>query len=972
MRRRKSLLLLLGLILISPSKSTSRAEAQVQHFRHGRGVRRIQAVDIRLPVFNYSAADQFADMQKSGSEGASRIKLDFFPDVSLSVNLKHVETLKNNTLVWYGHVEGTLYGDAAFVLSGNALTGSVTRGDGKIYELRTAEDGTQWSLEIDQSQLPGERDPFPMPENLSHTAALAEPDAASYSDDGSTIDVMVLYTPAARQAAGGSSAMQQMVQLGIALTNQGYINSGVIQRVRLVDTRETNYVEGANISTDLQRLSTANDGFLDDAMTLRDTYGADLVSLWVQTPESTCGVGYQMTNTSFSPQALSVIGFSVVEQDCATGNYTFGHEMGHNMGAAHARDDLNSNGQPPVGAYPYSYGYKQTTGVNKFRTIMAYDAGCVCPRIDYWSNPNVQYNGLPTGIDPNSTEGAANYLTLNNTRAIVANFRASASSTTTTDATGPQLTIRSPTNGQTVSSSSITISGTATDAGRGDSGILSVTINGVRANGDTAAGTGTAKWSGSLTLTNGANAITVVARDASANPNSTTVTITITLNTSTQTTSVTASTYHVFPQFADGRLADGTYYRTTVMIANTSNTSGTTCTLRLNGLTIDGLSTLTYTLGPNGWTISPTSGTQSFRSGYATLQCSVKVEAQLLYSFYSPSGTKLSEATVFSSPPAAWAQLLADGRGGSRVGIAIANDSDQSTTFAVTADDASGNQLGTTSLTLSARSSLAAFLDELLSIPPNTYGPVYVSSNTGMASVIGLRFTGDAFTTIPATSRSVVGATANTYHVFPQFADGVLSDGSYYRTTPMVSNPSSTDASCTLQLYGLTINGYNTYAVTLPRGAWTLETISSNQSLQSGYATLQCSASVEAQLLYSYYSPTGVKISEATVFSSAPSRQLQVLADAREGARLGLAIANDTDQTVTYSLVVGDATGNVVGMTNVTLEARSARAAFLDEFLPIPPGNYGQVLLSGNSGSASLIGLRFTGGNFTTIPETIR
>jgi hypothetical protein len=972
MRRRKSLLLLLGLILISLSKTASRAETQVQHFLHGRGVRRVEPVDIRLPVFNRFAAGQFAGTHKSGSEAASRIKLDFFPDVSLMVNLNQVETLKNNTLVWYGQVEGTLYGNATFVLSENALTGSVTRGDGKIYELRTAEDGTQWSLEIDQSQLPGERDPVAMPKNPSDAAALPEPDALAYGDDGSTIDVMVLYTPAARQAVGTTSSMQQMVQLAVALTNQGYANSGVIQRIRLVETREINYVEGANITTDLQRLASANDGFLDNALTLRDTLGADLVSLWVHTPESTCGIGYQMTNTSFSPSALSVVGFSVVEQACATANYTFSHEMGHNMGAAHARDDLTSNGQPPVGAYSYSFGYKQTSGINKFRTIMAYDAGCSCPRIDYWSNPNVAFNGLPTGIDSNSTQAAANYLTLNNTRTIVANFRASGGSTTTTDSTGPQLTITSHTNGQTVSSGAITISGTASDAGRGDSGISSVTVNGVRASGDTAVGTATANWSRSLTLTNGANAFTIVAKDASANQNSTTVTITITLNTSTETTSATASTYHVFPQFADGRMDDGTSYRTTVMIANTSRTSGTTCTLRLNGLTVDGSSTLTYTLVPNGWTISPTSGTQSFRSGYASLQCSVTVEAQLLYSFYSPSGAKLSEATVFSSPPAAWAQLLADGREGSRVGIAIANDSDQSTTYAITAGDASGSQLGSTSLTLGPRSSRAAFLDELLSIPSNSFGPVYVSSNSGMASIIGLRYTGTAFTTIPATSRSVVGATASTYHIFPQFADGILSDGTYYRTTLMISNPSSSEANCTLRLYGLTINGYNTYTVTLSTGAWSLEALSSTQSLRSGYATLQCSASVEAQLLYSFYSPAGAKISEATVFSSASSRELQLLADGREGARLGLAIANDTDEGTTYSLVVGDAAGNTVGTTSITLAARSARAAFLDEFLPIPPGNYGQVLLSSSGGSASLIGLRFTGGNFTTIPETIR
>src|SRR5206468_10004622 len=130
MRRRKSFRLLLGLILISLSKTASRAETQVQRFLHGRGVRRVEPVDVRLPVFNRFAADPFAETHKSGAEAASRIKLDFFPDVSLMVNLNHVETLTNNTLVWYGQVEGSLYGNATFVLSVNALRGSVTRGDG--------------------------------------------------------------------------------------------------------------------------------------------------------------------------------------------------------------------------------------------------------------------------------------------------------------------------------------------------------------------------------------------------------------------------------------------------------------------------------------------------------------------------------------------------------------------------------------------------------------------------------------------------------------------------------------------------------------------------------------------------------------------------------------------------------------------------------------------------------------------------
>ena len=95
------------------------------------------------------------------------------------------------------------------------------------------------------------------------------------------------------------------------------------------------------------------------------------------------------------------------------------------------------------------------------------------------------------------------------------------------DSTGPNLSINSHGNGQIVSSSVVTLFGTASDSGRGNNGISSVTVNGVAASGGTASGSGTANWSRSLTLSPGANNITVVARDNSPSRNSTTKSITL-------------------------------------------------------------------------------------------------------------------------------------------------------------------------------------------------------------------------------------------------------------------------------------------------------------------------------------------------------------------------------------------------------------------------------------------------------------
>src|SRR5207244_857135 len=96
----------------------------------------------------------------------------------------------------------------------------------------------------------------------------------------------------------------------------------------------------------------------------------------------------------------------------------------------------------------------------------------------------------------------------------------------------------------------------------------------------------------------------------------------------------------------------------------------------------------------------------------------------------------------------------------------------------------------------------------------------------------------------------------------------------------------------------------------------------------------------------------------------------QVLADSREGAQLGLAITNDSDQSISYSLAAGDSTGQPIGNTNITIAARSSSAKFLNQFLPsVPSDNFGQVVVAANNGAASVIALRYTGGAFTTIPS---
>ena len=464
--------------------------------------------------------------------------------------------------------------------------------------------------------------------------------------------------------------------------------------------------------------------------------------------------------------------------------------------------------------------------------------------------------------------------------------------------------------------------------------------------------------------------------------------------TSVLATTGTAGTFHVFPQMAVGRLSDGSYYNPSLIVASANGlplSSGITCTLRLYGMGSDlGVpSTLLIGVQPvsvRAQTLFTTAASAALRSGYATLQCPFEVEAQLIYSYHAANGRKLSEATVFSSPPSTASQLLADYRGGSRLGLAIANDSDVSATYTINVSNVDGVSVGSTSVTIAARGNRAAFLEDLIQLPLFSVGTsnpqfrVSISSSRP-ASVIGLRYTGNSFTTIPAVFPITASKTARSYHVFPQYADGVLGDGTSYQSTLMMINTTTATVNCTFGLRGLTVAGESSFSYVLTPGSWRILPSPAVQPFAAGYAALQCSDKVEAQLLYSYFASKVLKLSEATVFSSPVFSAAQIpLSAGFDNPQTGVAVANDSDVSWTYYATFFDFSGEVLGRISFTVPARSRHAEFVSEMRPTlyrPNGDrvgldaVSKIAISSlGGGTVSLIGLRYTGSIFTTLPET--
>ena len=245
----------------------------------------------------------------------------------------------------------------------------------------------------------------------------------------SNIDILVVYTPTARDKAGGTMAIENLIDLAVVETNQSYSNSGISQRLSLVDVQEVTYSEaGFNWSTTLSRLAGTSDGYMDGVHSLRDAACADAVVLIVGNTQY-CGMAYLMSNVSSS---FAGSAFSLVSYTCATGYYSFGHELGHNMGARH--DWYVDSSKTP---WAHSHGWVNPP--DRWRTVMAYNSECSasgfnCSRLQYWSNPLVSYGGDPMGVaagtKSNCSTGVAspdcdadNHLTLDKTALTFANFR---------------------------------------------------------------------------------------------------------------------------------------------------------------------------------------------------------------------------------------------------------------------------------------------------------------------------------------------------------------------------------------------------------------------------------------------------------------------------------------------------------------------------------------------------------------------
>ena len=349
----------------------------------------------RVRIARHELTAARADVETAG---AGRLLLNVRDGVRLDVDVERTSPTR-----WGYSLSGRAVGGSAgfvtLVVHEEAVAGSIWTPD-SAYELAYLGGGVHALRDV--TNAPPAECGGALPSELAaggRSGPSAQRGSADAADDGSVVDILVVWTPEAEELRGGEPQTLSAIDMSVAYTNDAFERSGAFVFLNLVGAEKVDYSEESR-GIDLRRLVDPADGYMDGIHDRRNALGADLV--------------YLLT-ARWSGQASS--------QFAVGGGNIFAHEVGHNFDILHERHE------PIIGARSYRHGF---TTRDCFRTIMSYGTECRGRQwIPFYASPwRYSFSGHALGVSRFSKERGARgpadaVLTLNRNRHRVANFRPS-------------------------------------------------------------------------------------------------------------------------------------------------------------------------------------------------------------------------------------------------------------------------------------------------------------------------------------------------------------------------------------------------------------------------------------------------------------------------------------------------------------------------------------------------------------------
>ncbi|GHV72505.1 hypothetical protein FACS1894201_02050 [Bacteroidia bacterium] len=334
---------------------------------------------------------------------SNALSIQLFSDLAVTANKTKVRTTAKGGIYWTGDVVGSEHGSLTLFLLNGYMVGTLRIGD-HVVDISPDANGDVNVVELNLINdaeheeacfRTGAETVDVATDDTESTSVPAKYSSILDTNGNYVIDVMILYPTEIANVMGGTlEARTAAIEYRIADANEIFENSEIGITFNLLH-HEINNVIDKNVTSvaDVRGATGIRD--------LRDMYGADIVSHWNYL--GSAGVGYLWSSAS----NVASTGFNTAKYSDVTSRYTFVHECGHNLGANHDRYEFREAANiARLSTSPYYHFGKVWTG---YRSIMAY-ANCTtvggtsnsesrCGRIKHFTNPDVMYNGVPTGVE---------------------------------------------------------------------------------------------------------------------------------------------------------------------------------------------------------------------------------------------------------------------------------------------------------------------------------------------------------------------------------------------------------------------------------------------------------------------------------------------------------------------------------------------------------------------------------------------
>ena len=299
--------------------------------------------------------------------GAARLLLNMDAELELGVAVERTSPTRWGYSL-SGRIDDPTVGFVTLVVHDEAVAGAIwtpeasyeivplgSLGSGVHVVREVADDAHQCAVQVARDGAP----PIVVPER-------------GQADEGNTVvDVLMLWTPRREEEAGGAAAARVATELAVEYANDAFERSGAFVSLNLVGAERVEYedTDEGNSRVLMRQLIDPNDGHMDSVHRRRDELSADLVSLdGGRTYWLAMAVPFGAFNISSTP-------------------ITFVHEVGHNFGLHHERDEWYTGATvtlPGLLEHGHVAGaYGDPFSLACIRTIMAYGRRCTWS----WSGP---------------------------------------------------------------------------------------------------------------------------------------------------------------------------------------------------------------------------------------------------------------------------------------------------------------------------------------------------------------------------------------------------------------------------------------------------------------------------------------------------------------------------------------------------------------------------------------------------------